>query len=80
MGALSIAAHFHGVQRFTARVLADNYPMRAILEHFGARWHREDRNVVTTVIDVPHPENPPFTGALTQQIRDVVSQVVRAVG
>jgi CRP-like cAMP-binding protein len=80
MGALAIAADYHGIQRFTARVLSENYPMRAILDHFGADWHREDLGVVTTVIDVPKPPNPPFTPQLTKQIHDVTSQVVRIVG
>ncbi|ULE31291.1 GNAT family N-acetyltransferase [Mycobacterium sp. IDR2000157661] len=80
MGALAIAADYHGVQRFTARVLNDNYPMRAILDRFGARWQRDDLGVVTTVIDVPRPPDPPFTGKLTKDIRGVTRQVVRAVG
>ncbi|MEO3757895.1 GNAT family N-acetyltransferase [Mycobacterium sp. B14F4] len=80
MGALAIAADYHGVQRFTARVLAENYPMRAILDRFGARWERDDLGVVTTVIDVPRPRNPPFTAALKKEIRGVTRQVVRAVG
>jgi CRP-like cAMP-binding protein len=80
MGALAIAADYHGIQRFTARVLSENYPMRAILDHFGADWHRDDLGVVTTVIDVPKPPNPPFTPQLTKQIHDVTSQVVRIVG
>ena len=53
MDALAVAARSDGVQRFTARVLSDNYPMRAILDRFGAQWHRDDLGVVTTVIDVP---------------------------
>ena len=48
MGALAVAAGYDGVQRFTARVLAENYPMRTILDQFGAVWHREDLGVVTT--------------------------------
>jgi protein lysine acetyltransferase len=80
MGALAIAAEYHGLQRFTARVLAENYPMRAILDRFGAHWQRDDLGVVTTVIDVPRPRNPPFTRELTRQIRGVTRQVVRAVG
>jgi hypothetical protein len=36
--------------------------------------------VVTTVIDVPEPTNPPFSPELTKQIRDVTRQVVRVVG
>ncbi len=80
MGAISVAAGNDGVQRFTARVLADNQPMRAILDHFGAVWHRDDLNVVTTELDVPQPEDLPFSTELTKQIRDVARQVIRAVG
>ncbi|MGB3352799.1 MAG: GNAT family N-acetyltransferase [Mycobacterium sp.] len=80
MGAISVAAGYDGVQRFTARVLSDNQPMRAILDHFGARWHRDDLGVVVTEIDVPRPEELPFPPELTRQIRDVARQVIRAVG
>lgn len=80
LGALAIAADYHGVQRFSARVLTENLPMRAILDHFGAVWHREDLGVVTTVIDVPAPPNPPFSPELSRQIRDATCQVVRVVG
>ena len=47
---------------------------------FGAKWHRDDLGVVTTVIDVPHPPDPPFSPELTKQIHDVTAQVVRVVG
>jgi protein lysine acetyltransferase len=80
MGALAVAADYHGVQRFTAQVLSDNYPMRAILDHFHSDWHRDDLGVVTTVIDVPRPPDPPFSPELTKQIRDMTRQVVRVVG
>jgi GNAT superfamily N-acetyltransferase len=80
MGALAVAADYHGVQRFSARVLNDNLPMRAILDRFGAVWHRDDLGVVTTTIDVPRPPNPPFTPELTKQIRDMTNQVVRVIG
>jgi GNAT superfamily N-acetyltransferase len=80
MGALAIAADYHGVHRFSARVLTENHPMRAILDHFAAVWHRDDLGVVATVIDVPEPRNPPFTPELTKQIRDMTCQVVRVVG
>jgi CRP-like cAMP-binding protein len=80
MGALAVAAEYHGIRRFSARVLTENHPMRAILDHFGAVWHRDDLGVVTTVIDVPKPPNPPFTPQLVRQIRDVTRQVVRIVG
>jgi CRP-like cAMP-binding protein len=80
MGALAVVAHYDGVQRFTARVLAENYPMRAILDQFGAVWHREDLGVVTTAIDVPEPRALAFSPELVKQIRGVTRQVIRAVG
>jgi CRP-like cAMP-binding protein len=80
MGALAVAAGYDGVQRLTARVLAENCPMRAILDRFGAVWHREDLGVVTTVIDVPEPGALAFSPELVKQIRGVTRQVIRAVG
>ncbi|KUI40857.1 acetyltransferase [Mycobacterium sp. GA-1199] len=80
MGALAITAKYLGVQRFTARVLTDNYSMRTILTRHGAHWQRDDPGVVTTTIDVPRPTDPPFSAELTKQIRDMATQVVRAVG
>jgi protein lysine acetyltransferase len=80
MGAISVAAGYDGVRRFTARVLSDNQPMRAILDRFGATWRRDDLGVVVTVIDVPQPRDLPFSSELVQQIRDVARQVIRAVG
>lgn len=80
MGAISVAAGYDGVQRFTARVLSENQSMRAILDHFGATWHRDDLGVVCTEIDVPATKDLPFSAELTQQIRDVARQVIRAVG
>ncbi|BBY19759.1 acetyltransferase Pat [Mycolicibacterium litorale] len=80
MDALVVAASYDGVRRFTARVLTDNYAMRRILDRFGARWHREDLGVVTTVVDVPDPATLPFPPELTARIRDVTRQVIRAVG
>lgn len=80
MGALAVAARDDGVQRFTARVLSDNAPMRAILDHFGAVWRRDDLGVVNTEIEVPRSGELPFSSDLTRQIRDVARQVIRAVG
>ncbi len=80
MGALAVAARDDGVQRFTARVLSDNAPMRAILDHFGAVWHRDDLGVVNTEIEVPRSGELSFSSDLTRQIRDVARQVIRAVG
>jgi protein lysine acetyltransferase len=80
MGALAVAADYIGVQRFTARVLTENYPMRAILDRFGAAWHRDDLGVVTTVIAVPDRDTLRLAPTLTKQIHDVTCQVIKAVG
>jgi CRP-like cAMP-binding protein len=80
MGALAVTANSDGVQRFSARVLSENYPMRKILDRAGAFWQRDDPGVVTTVIDVPRPEELPFSPELRRQIGDVARQVIRAVG
>jgi RimJ/RimL family protein N-acetyltransferase len=80
MDALVVAARDDGVQRFSARVLTDNYPMRKILDRFGARWVRDDFGVVTTVVEVPDPQQLPLRPELRTQIRDIARQVIRAVG
>lgn len=80
MDALVVAAEYGGVKHFSARVLTDNYPMRKIMDRFGARWVREDLGVVTTVVDVPDPATLPFTAEQTADIRSVTRQVMRAVG
>ncbi len=80
MAAISVAAASDGVQRFTARVLTDNYAMRAILDRFGARWRRDDLGVVVTEIAVPPVKDLPLSGELADQIRAVTRQAVRAVG
>jgi CRP-like cAMP-binding protein len=79
MGALAIAAHCDGVGRFSARVLADNYPMRQILDRFGASWEIAEVGMVTTIIDVPHLRELPFDPRLAKKIYDVARYVVRAV-
>lgn len=80
MNALAVAAADAGVRHFTARVLTDNYPMRRILDRFGARWVRDDLGVVTTVVEVPDPQRTPLPPELATQIRDTARQVIRAVG
>ncbi|MGE2734806.1 GNAT family N-acetyltransferase [Mycolicibacterium vaccae] len=80
MWALSVAARDDGVRRFTARVLASNAAMRAILDRFGAQWHRDDLGVVVTTIDVPKPHDLPLSHAKIKQIRDMARQAIRAVG
>lgn len=80
MGALVVTADYVGVERFTARVLSDNLPMRSIMDRFGASWQRDDLGVVTTVVDVPSPRSLRLPASLVKKIRGVTSQVIKAVG
>jgi CRP-like cAMP-binding protein len=80
MEALSVAARSEGIRRFTARVLADNLPMRTILDRYGAHWHRDEQGVVTTAFDVPLMRDLSLSAELYREIRSVARQVIRAVG
>jgi protein lysine acetyltransferase len=78
ISALSIAARVDGVERFSARMLSDNAPMRAMMDHYGALWQREDIGVITTVIDVPR--RLIFGRQLADRIQRVARQVIEAAG
>jgi protein lysine acetyltransferase len=80
IGALSIAAKVDGVERFTARMLSENVPMRAIMDRYGAVWQREDVGVITTVIDVPRERDLKLGRDMAEQIKHVARQVIEAVG
>ena len=80
MGALSISAKVGGVRRFTARLLADNLRMRAILDKFGAEYERDEPGVVLTEFDVPDSSEFGIDPPIADQIRSVTRQVLRAVG
>jgi CRP-like cAMP-binding protein len=78
MDALTIAAQVCGVHRFTARLLAENVAMRAILDRCGAEWEREEPGVVITAFDVPSIDHLRIDPVLADEIRSVTRQVVRA--
>ena len=78
MDALTIAARVCAVQRFTARVLGENGPMRAILDRYGVEWEREEPGVVITEFDVPALDDLRIDTAQAEEIRSVTRQVVRA--
>ncbi|MGO9383366.1 MAG: GNAT family N-acetyltransferase [Mycobacterium sp.] len=80
IGALAIAAKVDGVKRFSARMLSDNVSMRAIMDHYGAVWQREDVGVITTVIDVPRRRDLHLPRDMVDQIKRVARQVIEAVG
>jgi CRP-like cAMP-binding protein len=78
MDALTIAARVGGVQRFTARLLAENLAMRAILDRFGAEWERDEPGVVTTEFEVPALDRLRIEPGLAEDVRAMARQVVRA--
>jgi RimJ/RimL family protein N-acetyltransferase len=80
MDALAVAARSDGVHKFSARVLSDNYAMRAILDRYGAHWYRDDLAVVATVIDVPTLRELSLPPAVYREIRSLARQVMRALG
>jgi CRP-like cAMP-binding protein len=53
LGALGAAAPVGDVLRFRASVLADNAPMRKLLDRPNSHWTREEPGVVATVLDAP---------------------------
>jgi RimJ/RimL family protein N-acetyltransferase len=77
IGALAVAARVDGVERFSARMLSDNLPMRTIMDQHGAVWQREDVGVITTVIDVPRRLS--FGRDMEEQIKQVARQVIEVV-
>jgi CRP-like cAMP-binding protein len=52
LGALGLAGAVAGVERFAAEVLADNAPMRAVLDKAGAQWALSEPGVVATEVAV----------------------------
>lgn len=79
MDALIIAANVAGVHTFTARLLAENAPMRTILDRFGGEWERDEPGVVTTEFLVPPAVDVHIDSAVATEIRSVATQVMRAV-
>lgn len=80
LGALSVVAPLAGIEKFTARVLSENAPMRVLLDHHGAYWQRDDPGIVTTVIDVPGASDLPFGAAVADRIKDVGRQAIQSIG
>lgn len=69
-----------GVEKFSARMLSDNLPMRTIMDHHGAIWQREDVGVITTIIEVPHRRDHGFRREVAAQIEHVARQMIEVVG
>lgn len=77
ISALAVAARVDGVEKFSARMLSDNLPMRTIMDQQGAVWQREDIGVIATVIDVPRELT--FGREMEKQVRRVARQVIEVV-
>jgi len=75
MGALAIAARRNGISRFCADVLAENAPMRAILNHAGITWEPAEAGVKHGLVAVPDPGTfgitPGTAAALTAIVDDM---------
>jgi hypothetical protein len=61
-------------------VLSENAPMRAILDHLGAYWERDEPGIVTAVLDVPGDDQLAFGRDIAEQIKEVGRQAIQAVG
>ena len=77
-GALAVAATENGVDRFRARVLAENEPMRAILRRAGARLEFSEPGVLETVVDVPVLGEGLPDVATAEALRDAARDIVVA--
>ena len=55
MGAVAIAARRNGISRFSADVIAENAPMRAILHRAGIEWDTVQAGVMHGCVAVPDP-------------------------
>jgi protein lysine acetyltransferase len=84
LGALAVAARENDVQRFRARVLAENESMRAILRRAGAQMDFAEPGVLETVFPIPaFGDWLPDLGtanALRDAARDIVVAADLALG
>jgi RimJ/RimL family protein N-acetyltransferase len=75
MGAVAVAARRNGISRFAADVLAENAPMRAILDHAGIRWEHAQAGVVHGFVAVPDPGKFGITPGTAAALGAVVDQM-----
>ena len=77
LGALAVAARHHGISRFTADVLHDNWPMRAILARAGIEWEPAAGPVLHGVSEVPDPGAFGITPDTAQALGVLVDEIAR---
>jgi len=75
MGALAIAARRNGIARFAADVLAENAPMRAILDRAGITWELAEAGVVHGCAVVPDPGEFGITPGTAAALAAVVDEM-----
>jgi protein lysine acetyltransferase len=78
LGALAVAARVDGIERFHARVLADNPPARALGDKVNANWEPEEPGVVTTTGQIPALGDLPLDPRTRGKIQQVARQVIHA--
>jgi CRP-like cAMP-binding protein len=79
LGTLAATAQLAGIDRFHAHVLADNWPSRALLDRWGAKWVCDGPGVLATTIGLSAlHETPPL--AAPAGIHDAASQLIAAFG
>ena len=75
MGAVAIAARRNGISRFSADVLAENAPMRAILHHAEIKWEPAQAGVVHGFVAVPDPGKFGITPGTAAALAAVVDEM-----
>jgi CRP-like cAMP-binding protein len=75
LGALAVAARHHGISRFTADVLHENRPMRAILDRARIEWEPADGAVLHGIIEVPDPSAFGITPDTAQALDLLVDEI-----
>ncbi|HYB14166.1 MAG TPA: GNAT family N-acetyltransferase [Streptosporangiaceae bacterium] len=75
MGAIAVAARRHGIARFCADVLAENAPMRAILDRAGITWQPARAGVVHGYAAVPDPGTFGITRGTASALGAVVDEL-----
>ena len=78
LGALAVAAHIDGIERFHALVLSDNPAARGLGDKFHAQWQVKEPGVVTTAMEIPAPDDVPVEPHVRRQIQHVARQIVHA--
>jgi hypothetical protein len=73
--AIAIAARRSGISRFCADVLADNAPMRAILDHAGIKWQPAEAGIGHGHAAVPDPGKFGITPGMVAALAAVVDEL-----